>query len=1181
MHTLEHLLQSELQPIARRYREHRLSRRLAYAWAIAGLVAILLLLTMIWTGWRWPWLVPLLALTAVALIAWLRRRWQRDTIETAWIVRNIEQEHPRLHALLLTAVEQHPDAKTGELHYLQQRVIEDALSYNRLHPWGHRSYEHLFFAQCAHRGAQVLFAFALVGLYLLAPLRPAPSPLPTPTLTVTPGDTSIERGENLVVLARFPQEIPSEVTLVVTSADGIQSRIPLVRNLEDPVFGGSVPALTNDILYHVAFGDAQSEDYRVTVFDYPRLDRADARLIYPEYTGLEPRTLDDTRRITAVEGTRLEYTLLFNKPITTALWTTPNNPPLPLEPDPDRPQVQRLSITLDESRRYGLTAFDEAGRSNRVTADFVVEVFTNRPPDLQLISPRGDDRASPLEEIVFRGQASDDFGVRSAGIAYRLTGDETRFIELGGPADPHEKLQFQKLLALEDLEATSGQLLTYFLWADDIGPDGTSRRTFSDLFFIEVRPFEEIFRQGQSADGQGGGGGEQPETPGQQLAELQKQIISATWTLQRQSASRIPDRFTADAEIIRQSQDHALEQASELAMESNDPNSSIFLEAAQNEMRRAVQHLDGAARQASADPLSSALDAEQSAYEALLQLQAREFQVARGQPGGGGGGGATGRAQRQLDQLQLKDAENRYQTQSQATAPPTEQQRQQLEFLVRLRELAQRQQDINQQLQELELALQEARTPEERDELLRRLKRLQEEQRQMLADVDELQQRMEQPGSQAQTAEARQQLDQARSNLQQAADAIQQGAVSDAVASGTRASRQMEQLRDELRNESSSQFTDDMRRMRDNARQLVERQQSLAQDLNALAESSRPTLSNSQEREDLADRMAEQTADFNELLDQLRHTSEQSELSEPILSRQLHETFRDVRQADAATPRQLLQDLMQQGVLTRPVLDLLHSPEATDLGQSLHLNERFLRDGHLTAAQHLEPRIRNNLEQLSRAIDQAAQSIIGDDTQALRLARAELDELLSDLEREISQAQGSSAQSTQPNQPGQPGQSGQSNQSDQSDQSDPDSPGDGRGQNRPMFYELAAGPETGGGGGGGTTGPLTGGGYRQWADRLAQVEELIELPDLRTDVGRVRDRARVTRSEFTRNGQAPQWDLVRIEMANPLADIRQRLNQELARRQSADALVPIDRDPVPRRYTELVRRYYERLGDEE
>jgi hypothetical protein len=32
------------------------------------------------------------------------------------------------------------------------------------------------------------------------------------------------------------------------------------------------------------------------------------------------------------------------------------------------------------------------------------------------------------------------------------------------------------------------------------------------------------------------------------------------------------------------------------------------------------------------------------------------------------------------------------------------------------------------------------------------------------------------------------------------------------------------------------------------------------------------------------------------------------------------------------------------------------------------------------------------------------------------------------------------------------------------------------------------------------------------------------------------------------------------------------------RRESPDALVPIDRDPVPPQFAEGVRRYYERLG---
>jgi hypothetical protein len=42
--------------------------------------------------------------------------------------------------------------------------------------------------------------------------------------------------------------------------------------------------------------------------------------------------------------------------------------------------------------------------------------------------------------------------------------------------------------------------------------------------------------------------------------------------------------------------------------------------------------------------------------------------------------------------------------------------------------------------------------------------------------------------------------------------------------------------------------------------------------------------------------------------------------------------------------------------------------------------------------------------------------------------------------------------------------------------------------------------------------------------------------------------------------------------------LRKHLSDKLAQLQSDEALVPIDRDPVPGRFAELVRRYYENLG---
>ncbi len=39
-----------------------------------------------------------------------------------------------------------------------------------------------------------------------------------------------------------------------------------------------------------------------------------------------------------------------------------------------------------------------------------------------------------------------------------------------------------------------------------------------------------------------------------------------------------------------------------------------------------------------------------------------------------------------------------------------------------------------------------------------------------------------------------------------------------------------------------------------------------------------------------------------------------------------------------------------------------------------------------------------------------------------------------------------------------------------------------------------------------------------------------------------------------------------------------RAHEELSLRQPKRELVPVDHDPVPEEYSELVRRYYERLG---
>ena len=89
---------------------------------------------------------------------------------------------------------------------------------------------------------------------------------------------------------------------------------------------------------------------------------------------------------------------------------------------------------------------------------------------------------------------------------------------------------------------------------------------------------------------------------------------------------------------------------------------------------------------------------------------------------------------------------------------------------------------------------------------------------------------------------------------------------------------------------------------------------------------------------------------------------------------------------------------------------------------------------------------------------------------------------------------------------------------------------------------------------------------------------MVSDPKLQAEVAKVRERARSVRSEFKRHSKDPNWDLVRTTVREPLTELQRQLAEEIAKRESPDSLVPVDRDPVPTRYRDLVRGYYERLG---
>jgi len=102
---------------------------------------------------------------------------------------------------------------------------------------------------------------------------------------------------------------------------------------------------------------------------------------------------------------------------------------------------------------------------------------------------------------------------------------------------------------------------------DSSGRQG--QQATSDLYFLRIRPFRRDFRQAASMAGGGGGmggaGGGQVEA----LSEQQRQIISATFNVQRDRRKYTPAKLREAATVVSLSQSRLREQVEGLVTRLN------------------------------------------------------------------------------------------------------------------------------------------------------------------------------------------------------------------------------------------------------------------------------------------------------------------------------------------------------------------------------------------------------------------------------------------------------------------------------------------------------------------------------------------------------------------------------------------------------------------------------------
>ncbi len=607
---------------------------------------------------------------AISLLAFLVRPLLRR-VDDRRAALYLEEREPTLDHAVVSALE--ADAAHSHSPALLDRLVASALSEAHRIGDGRRVEQRAFYR---FGGLLSAVAVASVALLLLGPehLRTGLGALLSPTrdaasvnpysIAVQPGDATIARGTDQMVTAAPGGFAAADASVFTrTGPDAQFQRLSMLPGDGDG-FEVLLLGVSDRTEYFVESNGVRSATYTLDVADLPYVGRIDLTYHFPAYTGLPDRTVEDAGDVVGLPGTVVDVHVTPTMPAPSGNLVMDEKAGPALVPDADGTLVG--SFTVDARGFYSVELARDNGQLVSASPEYTIDLLADQEPTIRFTKPGRDTPASPIEEVYLEVRADDDYGVGDVRLVYSVNGgpeDTVSVFRAGGA--PLAEVSAGHTMFLEEWGLEPGDLVSYYALARDNRSRSGAKPVTSDIYFLNIRPFERTYREGESKPpGQGQG-----QTPESSLSEMQRQIVAATFNLLRRHDTYEAGEFSENVVSVGLSQGKLKEQVSTLVermlargVTESDPAFKTLTEI----LPQAADAMDQAKVRLDEESLDEALPHEQTALRFLQQAEETyERTVVQQQAGGGGGGGgqsATADDLADLFELELDKLENQYET---------------------------------------------------------------------------------------------------------------------------------------------------------------------------------------------------------------------------------------------------------------------------------------------------------------------------------------------------------------------------------------------------------------------------------------------------------------------------------------------------------------------------------------
>ena len=835
------------------------------------------------------------------------------------------------------------------------------------------------------------------------------------SILVEPGNVTVAKGGDELLEARLRGFQSDNVELLVRGADSANwVRLPMTPDSSGR-FAYRLFDIGGKTQYVVEANGVRSTTYTIDVSNLPYVKQMDLQYRYPAYTQLEPLDVDSTGDIAALKGTTVRIRVSPTVPTNGGRVIVDGGDTLRLVPTSDGKLMAMLRV--ENPGFYKIELEGPQGKMVTGSLDYTIDVLPDRPPTVQFTKPCRDQKVLSVDEVYTEARAEDDYGVAKLDLVYSVNGAAEHVMPLHDGTRAIKDVAAGYTFMLEGLKLEPGDVVSYYARATDNNAVSGPQHASTDIYFMQVRPYENDYRQQQGGGGGGGGGGQQNDAG--QLSQKQRDIIAATFKTSRDSALTDKKSLQENLATLRLSQQRLKEQTNQLVdklVERGIAKSDSNWKKISDILPKAAAAMDTAEKKLSDGSPQAALQPEQRALQQLQRAEAvfHEIQVSMGGGGGGGGGGNKTDAQDLADifELQKDGLRNQYETVQRGQQQDQQQQanNQVDETLEKLRQLAARQQQENDRARAKADSLSRmgasgasggqgqrdlAQQTEAQARQLERLAR--EQQNQSLAD--------------------------AARRLQDAADAMRRAAANGQKSGdASQALNNLQEARRLLDQEKSGRSSRDVSDAVRAAQQLAEQEKNVQSDVQKLGQSADPSAQQPLKQSIAQQKgaMADEVKDLKSKLDRmaLDNRREQRDVSRALESaadtlrgRKVEEKLRYTQQQTRTAPADWMNSAEQQ-----------IGADIADLGQRLQQAQSAAQSGN---GQRQQAQTADRARDLVRGLESMDERMRQKQEQAASGAQRRLAE---GGDQQGKQGQGQTAQDGRQGQQGQQAQNGQRGQ---------------------------------------------------------------------------------------------------------------------------------------------------------